>query len=86
MEHVEEYVESTKRTLQACTGETLNSKDFNDDRLANILKYLSNDTLWQTFETAINQNTIRVYKLSDNKVRLDSTTENSYSEPEGLFQ
>ena len=86
MNHVEEWATYRIESLRKCTGEKIQTKDFTDDRLASILRLFSNDTYWKEFETALNQNIIRIYELTDKTIRLDSTTANSYCNPEGMFQ
>jgi hypothetical protein len=62
--------------------------DFSDDRLAAIVRYLSQDESWQGDEQAQGKQLIRVYELSTDIVRLDATTVSSYIEPTegGIFQ
>ena len=48
--------------------------DFSDDRLGAVLEALSEDASWDTFEGALNRQLVRVYDLSVEQVRLDSTS------------
>ena len=75
-------------TLRCGSGQALTELDFTDDRLADVLTALSNDAQWQGFESALNQNLLRVYDLSAERVRLDSTTASSYGSvtEDGLLQ
>jgi transposase len=61
----------------------LTVQDFNDDRLGDILRYLSDDADWAAIEQELGRRTIRVYQLTQERVRLDSTTVSLYHAPEG---
>ena len=72
---VQEWVGKHRHTLEQLTGQTIRRTDFTDDRLADVLRYLSNDELWQRIEQDVSQRTIRVYRLeTTGPVRLDATT------------
>lgn len=72
---VQEWVDKHRHTLEQLTGQTIRPTDFTDDRLADVLRYLSNDELWQRIEQDVSQRTIRVYRLEiTGPVRLDATT------------
>lgn len=72
---VQEWVDKHRHTLEQLTGQTIRRTDFTDDRLADVLRYLSNDELWQRIEQDVSQHTIRVYRLeTTGPVRLDATT------------
>jgi len=72
---VQEWVDKHRHTLEQLTGQTIRPTDFTDDRLADVLRYLSNDELWQRIEQDLSQRTIRVYRLeTTGPVRLDATT------------
>jgi transposase len=58
-------------------------KDKTSDRLADVLRILSDDETWERVETRLGQRLIRVYALSREPVRLDSTTAAVYHDPEG---
>jgi transposase len=66
----------------------VNVKDFTDDRLAGVLRYMSDDEDWHAIETELGQRQIRVYDLERAPVRLDSTTVAIYHEvaEDWLFQ
>jgi transposase len=88
LNQVEPWVEKRLETLGRCTGQVLEALAFSDDRLAGVLTMLSEDPSWAAFESHLNQQTIRVYDLRPNCVRLDSTTVSSYGmvTEEGLLQ
>ncbi|MCZ7672299.1 MAG: hypothetical protein M5U34_36855 [Chloroflexi bacterium] len=52
------------------TGETVTELDFTDDRLADTLRYLSNDDKWEQTRTPIRQEVMRIYDLPEENVRL----------------
>jgi transposase len=64
------------------------ANDFRDDRLAIILKALSDDESWSAIESELTQRTIRVYDLSVEHVRLDTTTASGHWQvtEAGIFQ
>lgn len=67
----------------------LSELDFTDDRLGNILSNLSSPEPWESFESAFNQNLIRVYDLATDCIRHDSTTSSGFRSlngEESLFQ
>jgi transposase len=88
LNHVQAWVEKRLETLSGSMGQTVRALDFSDDRLAGLLDLLSADEHWRQFETALNQQLLRVYDLQPERVRLDSTTASGHWEvtPEGLFQ
>ena len=88
LNHVEEWVAKRFTTLGQYVDERLTVSDFQDDRLAIILRLLSDGRRWAAFEQELNQHTMRVYDLSSNYVRLDSTTASGYwgVTENGLFQ
>jgi transposase len=83
MSEVQPWAQDQILTLQALLPEPVEVKDFTDDRLADVLRYLSDDQLWQEVEARLGQRLIRVYALQDEPVRLDSTTAAVYHDPEG---
>jgi transposase len=88
MVHVEPWVSQRLYTLGAMTGQTVTRVDFTDDRLEIVLRRLSDDTRWATFESALNQHTVRVYDLQAQRVHVDSTSASAYATVTegGLFQ
>ena len=71
---VQKWVAKHRYTLERLTGQTIRPTDFTDDRLGDVLRYLSEDELWQRVEQDLSQRTIRVYRLeTTGPVRLDST-------------
>lgn len=72
---VQEWVDKHRYTLERLTGQTIRATDFTDDRLGDVLRYLSDDVLWRRIEQDLNQRTIRVYRLeTSGPIRLDATT------------
>jgi len=58
---------------------------FTDDRLADVLRSLSNDTTWEEVESKLGHRLIRVYDLQQGPIRLDSTTSSVHHETEGTL-
>jgi transposase len=79
---VEPWAINRLETLSALFSETVGEKDFTDDRLAAVLRFLSDDTVWEEIETRLGQRLIRVYDLESDQVRLDSTAAAVYHDPE----
>ncbi len=88
MNHVQPWAEQRLDTLRQALGADITALDFTDDRLSAVLDYLADDECWCVFESALNQNTLRVYDLHPSTVRLDTTSASGYWRitPDGLFQ
>ena len=78
MNRVEPWAESRLESLRALAPGEVTVKDFTDDRLADSLRALSDDVAWEEIERQLNQRLVRVYSLSSETVRLDSTTVSAY--------
>ena len=78
LNQVRPWAETLHETLRACLPVSLRPTDFTDDRLADVLRALSEDTHWAAFEGALNAHTLRVYDLRPTTVRVDSTTASGY--------
>ena len=74
LNQVQDWAAQRLETLRGCLGVDLRPLDFTDDRLAIGLDLLSDDADWAQFETALNQRTLRVYDLTPQRVRIDSST------------
>ncbi len=83
LSYVEPWVERELETLKQLLNPQLTAQDFTDDRLGDILRYLSDDSDWQAIERELGQRTIRVYQLPAECVRLDSTTVSLYHDSDG---
>jgi len=81
LNQVQDWVAKHIKTLSKITDLTIRSSDFNNNRLAIILRYLNQDESWQEYENDQGRHLIRVYDLSTDLVRLDATTASSYIEP-----
>ena len=88
LSHVEPWVGNRRWTLETVTDQDVERLDFTDDRLEIVLRQLSDDSRWAEFESRLNQNTVRVYDLSTERVHVDSTTASAYASVSegGLFQ
>ena len=83
LSYVEPWVAKHPETLKGLVHTELTAHDFNDDRLGDVLRYLSDDTSWETIEQGLGARMIRVYQLQQQRVRLDSTTVSVHHDPEG---
>lgn len=71
---VQEWVAKHHYTLARLTGQRIRANDFTDDRLGDVLRYLSQDELWWRIDQALSQRSMRVYQLAGTgPVRLDAT-------------
>ena len=88
LNHVQLWVEQNLRMVQGSIQQAATGLDFTDDRLGNILEVLSDDAGWAGFETQLNRQTLRVYDLKAEVVRVDSSTASGYGSvtEDGLFQ
>src|SRR5918994_743883 len=89
LNHVETWVETHHGILSALLGKTVLPVHFHDDRLADWLNRLSASVSFGALECDLNQQTIRVYQLPTDLVRIDATTANSYASvlsAQGLLQ
>ena len=69
-----EYVQEMQHTLSFLAGQPVVPLDFSDDRLAHLLKHLSNPAYWSKIEADLNQQTIEVYDLKPETITCDTTT------------
>jgi hypothetical protein len=74
MSPVRDWANEHLHTLTCLLGQVPRETDLSDDRLAEVLRILSLDTVWQPFEQAVTQRTLRIYDLPAQRVRLDTTT------------
>ena len=85
---VRDWVRQARVTLEETTGLSIRDTDFTDDRLAIVLRVLSTPEYWQAIEQDLGRNTVRVYELNPERVRVDATTVSGYhaERAESLFQ
>jgi transposase len=89
LNHVEPWVAQHQGCLSALLGKTALPVHAHDDRLADWLSRLGKGAAFSALERDLNQQTIRVYQLPTDLVRIDATTANSYAEvlsEQGLLQ
>lgn len=89
MHHVQAWANQCPRTLQTYLGQAVRPTDLTDDRLADGLWRLSQREVWTALEQRVNRQMVRVYRLTPERVRLDSTTASVYAgeaETAVLFQ
>lgn len=83
MIEVESWAEEHIETLSALIPQAVDVKDFTDDRLADVLEWLSRDYVWEGVEDHLSQRLVQVYDLHQEPIRLDSTTASVYHNTEG---
>src|SRR4051795_9546119 len=89
LNHVPPWVAQHQGTLSALLGKRVLPTHVQDDRLADWLTRLSADASFRALECDLNQQTVRVYQLPTDMVRIDTTTANSYADvltEQGLLQ
>lgn len=77
---VEAYVKGMKQTLRQVTGQAVDPLDFSDDRLALLLRYLSQSLYWHPIEQELKARSVQVYDLAVEVIRCDATTVSAYHE------
>jgi transposase len=89
LNHVQPWAAQHLGTLQSLLHKPIGPTDFHDDRLADLLTRLGTGDAFASLEQELNQQTIRVYQLPTDTVRIDATTANSYADvlsEKGLLQ
>lgn len=86
MNPVRGWVVQRLHTLKSLLPTEFVETDFTDDRLADLLRALSEDTTWHDLESDLNRKSIAVYALPQKVVRLDATTVSLDTDVDGLFQ
>src|SRR3954469_5888598 len=79
LNHVHAWVEHHHGTLSALLGQSVLPVHFHDDRLADCLTRLAAGDHFAQLEGDLNRQTVRVYQLPTDTVRIDATTANSYA-------
>ena len=82
MERVQPWAQGQLQTLSTLLEEPVTAADFADDRLADVLRLLSQDAVWDQVETSLGARLVRIYDLRGEAVRLDSTAAALYHEPD----
>lgn len=85
---VRDWVAQAHTTLEETLDLEIRDTDFTDARLTSVLRELSKSEYWQAIEWELSQNTIRVYDLSTERIRVDATTISGYHSggEDSLFQ
>ena len=85
---VREWVNQRSYCLETVCDLELRETDFTDDRLGILLRRMSQTDTWSAIETNLNRESISVYQLPVNQIRIDATTNSGYHRvtSEGLFQ
>ncbi len=89
LNHLEPWVDDHQGILSALLGKPVLPAVAHDDRLADLLSRLSDPASFASVEQQLNHQTLRVYQLPTDLVRLDATTANSYAavlSEQGLLQ
>jgi transposase len=80
--HCKNAVREWANKIPTILGPLLESKirdvEFSDDRLANLLDTLSNDSKWNAFEETLSSSVIKVYDLNVETIRVDGSAACGY--------
>lgn len=83
LSYVESWAKEHQQTLQRLFPMPVSAQDFTDDRLGDLLAYLSRDAEWQAIEGKLGQQILQVYELPRERARVDTTSAAVYHDPEG---
>jgi transposase len=78
---VEPWAAARLSSLQSLLPGLVTAGDFSDDRLGDVLRYLSDDGAWGQIEQELGGHLVRAYELPCEQVRLDSTSAAVYHDP-----
>ena len=81
--YVESWAAEQQDILQKLIPQEVSVGDFTDDRLGDVLSYLSDDESWSAIEASLGQRLIQVYEIPTERVHLDSTSAAVYHTAEG---
>src|SRR3954471_14008154 len=79
LNHLQPWAQEHQGVLSALLGKPVQPTCVHDDRLADWLTRLGHGDAFAALERDLNQQTIRVYQLPTDLVRIDATTANSYA-------
>src|SRR6202030_73046 len=79
LNHVQPWVAQHQGTLSALLGKHVLPTHAHDDRLPDWLSRLGAHASFSALEHDLNRQTVRVYQLPTDLVRIDTTTANSYA-------
>ena len=91
LSHVEDWYSSLENVLRySLSSPELSRLDCTDDRLGQMLDYLSDDGRYECFEKDLNKDIISVYSLLSDSIEsktihVDATIGQSFKEPSSLF-
>lgn len=83
LSYVESWASGQLDILQKLIPAEVSVRDFTDDRLGDVLSYLSNDESWSAIEASLGQRILQVYEVPTERVHLDSTSAAVYHSPDG---
>lgn len=86
--HVRRWADAHRAVLTDGLGVAVCDTDFTDDRLGQVLTHLSDDAVWARIEDRLWHQSVQVYRLRAERVRVDPTTIHGYHTvgQEGLMQ
>lgn len=83
LSYVESWASDQQDILQKLIPTEVSVQDFTDDRLGDVLSYLSSDESWSAIEASLGQRILQVYEIPTDRVHLDSTSAAVYHSPDG---
>ena len=81
LSYVESWALEQRQVLQKLIPAEVSTRDFTDDRLGDVLSYLSDDASWSAIEVELGQQIMQVYDLAQERVHVDSTSAALYHDP-----
>ncbi len=88
LSYLEDWAKARLIIFEKLLSEKVTNKDFSDDKLELLLDFFSDTNIWNNFEANLNSETIKVYDLQTNILRVDATIGKSFQEvvKDGLLQ
>lgn len=85
---VQKWVADHQAIVEQMLAAPIRDTDFTDDRLGQVLTHLSDDGAWHQIEARLWRNSVSVYRISPQRVRLDATRINGHHAvtEDGLMQ
>jgi len=83
LSYMESWAKEQIQVLQKLIPTEISERDFTDDRLGDVLSYLSDDASWSAIEVELGQQVVQVYDLAQERMHVDSTSAALYHSPEG---
>ena len=74
LSYVESWASDHLEILKNLLPEEVRVGDFTDDRLGDVLTYMSNDESWSAIEASLGKQVLQVYEWNPERIHVDSTS------------